>query len=286
MEPLFELLDNGQSYWLDNLSRQMLRDGSLERRVAMEGLRGVTSNPAIFHKAISGGTLYADQIAALAEAGRSVGEIYEELAVDDVRDACDVLRPVWQESDGVDGYVSLEVSPHLVHDAAGSIAEARRLWAAVDRPNLMVKIPGTPAGVSAIEELLFDGVNINVTLLFSIAAYEAVHEAYIRALGRRREAGRPLGTVASVASFFLSRIDVLVDGLLSQRIDREVGVAGAGPASLFGTSAIASARLAYRSFESRLATDDWDRLAQAGARPQRLLWASTSTKNPLYDPVR
>ena len=286
MEPLFELLENGQSYWLDNLSRQMLRDGSLERRVAVEGLRGVTSNPAIFHKAISGGTLYADQIATLAEAGRSVGEIYEELAVEDVRDACDVLRPVWQESDGVDGYVSLEVSPHLVHDTAGSIAEARRLWAAVDRPNLMVKIPGTPAGVPAIEELLFDGVNVNVTLLFSIAAYEAVHDAYIRALGRRREAGRPLGTVASVASFFLSRIDVLVDGLLSQRIGREGGDGGTGPASLFGTSAIASARLAYRSFERRLATDDWGRLAQAGARPQRLLWASTSTKNPLYDPVR
>ena len=286
MEPLFELLENGQSYWLDNLSRQMIRDGSLERRVAREGLRGVTSNPAIFHKAISGGSLYADQIATLAEAGRSVGEIYEELAVDDVREACDVLRPVWQDSDGVDGYVSLEVSPHLVHDTAGSIEEARRLWAAVDRPNLMVKIPGTAAGVPAIEELLFDGVNINVTLLFSIPAYEAVHEAYIRALGRRREAGRPLGTVASVASFFLSRIDVLVDGLLSQRIDRGGGDPAGGPASLFGTAAIASARLAYRGFERRLSDDDWNGLAAAGARPQRLLWASTSTKNPLYDPVR
>jgi transaldolase/glucose-6-phosphate isomerase len=285
MEPLFELLEHGQSYWLDNLSREMIRDGSLARRVEAEGLRGVTSNPAIFHKAISSGTLYADQIEALAGEGRSVAAIYEELAVTDVREACDVLRPVWQASDGVDGYVSLEVSPHLVHDTRGSIEEAKRLWDAVDRPNLMVKIPGTPAGVTAIEELLFEGVNVNVTLLFSVSAYEAVHRAYLNALNRRREAGRPLGTVASVASFFLSRIDVLVDGLLSQRIDRREATPE-GPASLFGTAAIASARLAYRSFESVLEGEEWEALAQAGARPQRLLWASTSTKNPLYDSVR
>ncbi|MCL7967678.1 MAG: bifunctional transaldolase/phosoglucose isomerase [marine benthic group bacterium] len=285
MESLFELLEHGQSYWLDNLSREMIRDGSLARRVEVEGLRGVTSNPAIFHKAISGGSLYTDQIEALAGEGLSVAGIYEQLAVTDVREACDVLRPVWQESDGVDGYVSLEVSPHLVHDTEGSIDEAKRLWDAVDRPNLMVKIPGTPAGVSAIEELLFDGVNVNVTLLFSVSAYEAVHRAYLDALIRRREAGRPLGTVASVASFFLSRIDVLVDGLLSQRIDRR-NADSAGPASLFGTAAIASARLAYRSFESVLGRDEWTALVEAGARPQRLLWASTSTKNPLYDSVR
>jgi transaldolase/glucose-6-phosphate isomerase len=285
MEPLFELLEHGQSYWLDNLSREMIRDGSLARRVESEGLRGVTSNPAIFHKAISGGTLYTDQIEALAGEGLSVAGIYEELAVTDVREACDVLRPVWQSSDGVDGYVSLEVSPHLVHDADASIEEAKRLWEAVDRPNLMVKIPGTPAGVSAIEELLFDGININVTLLFSVSAYEAVHRAYLDALARRREAGRPLGTVASVASFFLSRIDVLVDGLLSQRIDRREAVSD-GPASLFGAAAIASARLAYRSFESVLGGEEWNALVEAGARPQRLLWASTSTKNPLYDSVR
>ncbi len=285
MEPLLALLDHGQSYWLDNLTRDMIRDGSLARRVELEGLRGMTSNPAIFQKAISGGSLYEDQIRDLAESGQSVAGIYEALAVTDVREACDVLRPVWQSSDGVDGYVSLEVSPHLVHDTDASIAEAMRLWEAVDRPNLMVKIPGTPAGVPAIEQLLFDGVNVNVTLLFSISAYEAVAEAYVRALTRRQEAGRPLGTVASVASFFLSRIDVLVDGLLAHRIDRDSAEPD-GPAALFGTAAIASARLAYRSFESRASQEDWQQLVGYGARPQRLLWASTSTKNPLYDPTR
>ena len=177
MESLLALLEHGQSYWLDNLTRDMIRDGSLARRVEQDGLRGVTSNPAIFHKAISSGSLYEDQIRELAESGLSVAGIYEELAVTDVREACDVLRPVWQSSDGVDGYVSLEVSPHLVHDTDASIEEARRLWEAVDRPNLMVKIPGTAAGVPAIEELLIDGVNVNVTLLFSIPAYEAVAEA-------------------------------------------------------------------------------------------------------------
>ncbi|MGW8282815.1 MAG: bifunctional transaldolase/phosoglucose isomerase, partial [Gemmatimonadota bacterium] len=285
MESLFELLENGQSYWLDNLTRDMIRDGSLARRVESQGLRGVTSNPAIFHKAIAGGSLYESQIRDLAESGVSVAGIYEELAVTDVREACDILRPVWQSSDGVDGYVSLEVSPHLVHDTGASIEEALRLWGSVDRPNLMVKIPGTPAGIPAIEELLFDGVNINVTLLFSIPAYEAVAEAYIRALTRRQEADRPLGTVASVASFFLSRIDVLVDSLLAHRIDRSTADPE-GPAALFGRAAIASAKLAYQSFEERMGREDWAQLAGHGARPQRLLWASTSTKNPLYDATR
>ncbi len=285
MEPLLALLEHGQSYWLDNLTRDMVRGGELARRVEEQGLRGVTSNPAIFHKAIAGGRLYDDQIESLARSGRRVSEIYESLVVTDVQEACDVLRPVWQESDGVDGYVSLEVSPHLVHDTEGSIEEARRLWGAVDRPNVMIKIPGTPAGVPAIERLLYDGVNVNVTLLFAVDAYERVHEAYIRALHRRREAGRPLGTVASVASFFLSRIDVLVDGLLAHRIDGRTAVPG-GPASLLGTAAIASAKLAYRAWEERVSRDDWRELSDHGARPQRLLWASTSTKNPLYDPVR
>ncbi|MDT8435217.1 MAG: transaldolase [Gemmatimonadota bacterium] len=280
-----ELLRAGQSYWLDNLSRAMLRDGSLARRVEHEGLRGVTSNPAIFEKAITSTDLYDEQLERLAGSAASLREIYEALVVADVRDACDLLRPVWQESDGVDGYVSLEVSPRRMHDTAGSIEEGRRLWAAVDRPNLMIKIPGTPAGVPAIEELLFEGVNVNVTLLFSVAAYRDVADAHERALRRRHEAGRPLGSVASVASFFLSRIDVLVDSLLSQRLvpDRH----GAGPApSLFGAAALASARRAYRHFEERTASDGWRTLAGGGARPQRLLWASTSTKNPLYDPVR
>ncbi len=287
MNALLELLEHGQSYWLDNLTRDIVRDGELARRVEQQGLRGVTSNPAIFHKAITGGRLYDDQIRDLALAGASVSGIYEALVVTDVGEACDVLRPVWQSSDGVDGYVSLEVSPRLVHDTRGSVEEARRLWDAVDRPNLMIKIPGTPAGLPAIEQLLFDGINVNVTLLFSVGAYEAVHDAYVRALARRREAGRPLGTVASVASFFLSRIDTLVDALLSQRVGDGHHDDGGLPASgLFGQAAVASAKIAYRSFEQRIGREDWRDLVAHGARPQRLLWASTSTKNPLYDPVR
>ncbi len=284
MEIFFDLLQHGQSYWLDSLSREMIRGGELERRVRTEGLRGVTSNPAIFHKAISSGSEYDDQIRSLAAAGASVEDIYEALVVTDIREACDVLRPVYDESAGLDGYVSLEVSPHLVHDTAGSLREARHLWNAVDRPNLMVKIPGTSEGVPAIEELLYEGININVTLLFAVQAYEDVAAAYVRALQRRAAEGKPLDSVASVASFFLSRIDVLVDSLLSHR----VRVPGAEPAAqdLYGRAAVASAKLAYRSYQELIGGPDWQALDAAGARPQRLLWASTSTKNPLYDPVR
>ncbi|MGD8495783.1 MAG: transaldolase, partial [Gemmatimonadales bacterium] len=284
MKPLFELLEHGQSYWLDNLSREMIRSGELRRRVEEEGLRGVTSNPAIFHKAISRGDAYDDEIASMAAEGLPVPEMYERLVVADIRDACDTLRPVFDESVGADGFVSLEVSPRLIHDTEGSIEEGRRLWNAVDRPNLMIKIPGTPAGVPAIEELLYSGVNVNVTLLFDVPAYDEVARAHLRALRRRYDDGRPVSDVASVASFFLSRIDVLVDQLLGHRIDADL--TPAGPARLLGKAAIASARFAYRSFERHYSGDEWDELAGAGARVQRLLWASTSTKNPLYDSVR
>ncbi|MBT8461030.1 MAG: bifunctional transaldolase/phosoglucose isomerase, partial [Gemmatimonadetes bacterium] len=284
MEIFFDLLQHGQSYWLDSLSREMIRGGDLEMRVRTEGLRGVTSNPAIFHKAISSGSEYDDQIQSLATVGASVDDIYEALVVTDIQEACDVLRPVYDESAGLDGYVSLEVSPHLVHDTAGSLGEARHLWSAVDRPNLMVKIPGTAEGVPAIEELLYEGINVNVTLLFSVQAYEDVAGAYMRALQRRAAEGKPVESVASVASFFLSRIDVLVDSLLSHR----VRVPGTEPAAqdLYGRAAVASAKLAYRSYQELIRGPDWQALDAAGARPQRLLWASTSTKNPLYDPVR
>jgi transaldolase/glucose-6-phosphate isomerase len=284
VEIFLELLRQGQSYWLDSLGREMVRGGELELRVQEQGLRGVTSNPAIFHKAISSGSSYDEQIAELAHAGASVEEIYEALVVTDIREACDVLEPVYGESAGVDGYVSLEVSPHLVHDTRGSLDEARRLWAAVDRPNLMIKIPGTAAGVPAIEELLYEGVNVNVTLLFAVEAYEAVARAYVRALERRASEGKPLDTVASVASFFLSRIDVLVDQFLSHRVPSPEGEPAAQ--ALYGRAAVASAKLAYRSYQDISSTPEWQTLAAAGARPQRLLWASTSTKNPLYDPVR
>jgi transaldolase/glucose-6-phosphate isomerase len=284
MEILLDLLQHGQSYWLDNLTRGMIRGGELERRVREQGLRGVTSNPAIFHKAITSGSDYDPQIAELVASGASVEGIYEALVVTDIREACDVLRPVYDDSAAVDGYVSLEVSPHLVHDTEGSLAEARHLWAQVDRPNLMIKIPGTSEGIPAIEQLLYEGINVNVTLLFAVAAYEEVARAYVRALQRRAAEGMPVDSVASVASFFLSRIDVLVDRLLSHRVRRPAGAPAAQ--DLYGRAAVASAKLAYQSYVELAATDDWQYLVAAGARPQRLLWASTSTKNPLYDPVR
>ncbi len=269
------LIEHGQSYWLDNLSRRMLADGNLARRVSEEGLGGVTSNPAIFHKAMAKSHDYDDEIRADAIAGRSTQEICEALTVADVRAACDILRPVFDRSKGADGFVSLEVSPRLAHDTAGSIAEGHRLHDAVDRPNLLIKIPGTAAGVPAMEELLFEGINVNVTLLFSVESYQAVAHAYLQALERRLKAGRPINNVASVASFFLSRIDVLVDQLLGQRPATQV-------ASLLGKAGIANAKLAYRSFQDLIAGERWLALARHEARPQRMLWASTSTKNPGY----
>jgi transaldolase/glucose-6-phosphate isomerase len=285
MNPLHELLGHGQSYWLDNLTRGMIRSGELEQRVRDDGLRGVTSNPAIFNKAISKGHDYDDQISELVAEGRSVRNIYEELVVRDIQNACDVLRPVWDGSEGVDGYVSLEVSPYLAHDTDATIEEACRLYAWVDRPNVLIKIPGTAAGVPAIEECIFRGVSVNVTLLFSIRSYEAIALAYVQGLERRLQEGLPVDDVASVASFFLSRIDSLTDLLLGGRIspgtDQEPR-----PERLLGKAAVANAKLAYQRFLEIVASDRWQALAGAGARVQRMLWASTSTKNPLYDDVR
>jgi transaldolase len=287
MNPLRELLEHGQSYWLDNLTRQNIRSGELERRVTGEGRGGVTSYPAIFHKAISASKDYDDQIATLVRQGLMVSAIYERLVVSDIQAACDILRPVYDQSAGLDGYVSLEVSPYLAHDPGGSLDEARRLHRLVDRPNVFIKIPGTRAGVAAIEEALYEGININITLLFSIAHYEAVAEAYVRALERRAEAGRAVDDVASVASFFLSRIDVLTDQLLGHLIQPAM-TSGPGPRTeeLLGKAAIANAKLAYQHLVRILGSDRWKRLESRGARIQRLLWASTSTKDPLYDDVR
>ena len=264
----------------------MIHNGELKSRIASQNLRGVTSNPAIFHKAITSSAIYDEQIAQLADAGASAEDIYEALVVQDVQEACDVLRPVYDATEAADGFVSLEVSPLLAYDTAGTMEETRRLWRAVDRPNLCVKIPGTPAGVPAIEEMTYEGVNINVTLLFSVADYEAVANAYIAGLERRAAAGQPLGQVASVASFFLSRVDVLIDQLLAHRM-RPEGSAGydARPAELLGKAAIASAKLAYQHFKALVASERWTALAGQGAQAQRLLWASTSTKNPAYSDV-
>lgn len=284
MSALLQLQEHGQSYWLDNLTRGMLVDGGLARRVETEGLRGVTSNPAIFHNAITGSAQYDEDIARFTTRGLGVEEVYDRLTIADVQGACDVLRGVWESSGGVDGYVSLEVSPHLANDTEGTVREARRLHDEVARENVLIKIPGTPAGVPAIRQALFEGVNVNVTLLFSIAAYEAVADAHTEALEQRIEAGRPVDDVASVASFFVSRIDALTDRKLDALADAAEG-GSARVEALLGKAAIANARLAYVGFQRRLATDRWGRLARLGARPQRMLWASTSTKNPAYSDV-
>jgi transketolase len=286
MNPLVRLEQYGQSYWLDNLTRAMLTKGELRHRVSERGLRGVTSNPSIFKKAIAGSSDYDGQIEELVEQGCTTQEVYEAVVTTDVRDACDVLRPVYDASEGLDGYVSLEVSPHLAHDAQASINEAMRLHERVDRPNLFIKIPGTTAGLVAIEELLFEGIAVNITLLFSIERYEAVAEAYLRALERRAEAGRRLDEIASVASFFLSRIDVLADQLLAHRLTPAAAAEGEPLAQrLLGKVALANARLAYQRFNRILESERWRTLEAQGARVQRMLWASTSTKNPAYSDV-
>lgn len=288
MNPLRQLSDHGQSFWLDNLSRHMIQKGELKRLVVESNLCGVTSNPTIFNKAISKSRDYDAHIRQLTEAGRSTHEIYEALVTTDVRDACDVLRTVYDQTNGADGFVSLEVSPHLAHDAEGSIAEAHRLHAAVNRPNLFIKIPGTASGVTAVEQLLFDGINVNITLLFSIESYEAVAYAYMRALERRLAGRKPIDKVASVASFFLSRIDIAADQLLEHRIHMGRPTTSESEfdlSRLMGKTAIANAKLAYQSFKRILGRDRWHALARNGAKPQRMLWASTSTKNPDYNDV-
>lgn len=276
---------HGQSLWYDNIARDLLENGAIQALVD-EGVRGLTSNPSIFQKAITGGTAYDDQIRALATQGRSPQEIYEALAIDDIRRAADMLRPIYESSAGVDGYVSLEVSPLLANDTQGTIAEAARLWQAVDRPNLMIKIPATEAGLPAIAQSLAEGINVNVTLIFSREMYSWVIDAYLAGLRRRAESGQDVSRIASVASFFVSRVDTLVDDLLDRRI-----AAASDPAqkkrleALKGRTAIANAKLAYQLFRQKFSGAMWEALAAQGARVQRPLWASTSTKNPTYSDV-
>ena len=277
MSPLFELALFGQSYWLDDLTRQMIESGELQRRVTSEGLTGVTANPAIFRAALHASDAYDRQIGELAV--HPLNGIYEALIVADVRDACDILRPVFDRTEGRDGFVSLEVSPYLANNTQGSIAEAQRLWNAVARPNLFIKIPGTFEGIAAVEALLVAGINVNVTLLFSVERYEEIALAYMSALERRKLAGQSLADVASVASFFLSRIDTHVDEQLREKIAGGLGKAE----RLLGKCAIANAKIAYRRFKELTSSRRWLALEACGARPQRLLWASTSTKNPAYD---
>jgi transaldolase len=274
--PLVRLGELGQSPWYDYITRDLVTTGELARLIAEDGLRGMTSNPTIFEKAIAGSRLYDEDIRVQADAGRSPQEIFEHLAVADVRAACDTFAPLYRAAGGGDGLVSLEVSPTLANDTDATIHEAERLWRAVDRPNAMIKIPGTPEGLPAITHCIAAGINVNVTLLFSVDRYGEVIEAFLSGLERRLEAGRPLAGIASVASFFVSRVDGKVDPLLDRLGD---------PERLRGRIAIANACAAYRLFEWSLGTPRWDRLAKAGARPQRPLWASTSAKDPRYADV-
>ncbi|GIX28646.1 MAG: hypothetical protein KatS3mg123_2527 [Burkholderiales bacterium] len=287
MNPLKQLEQFGQSFWIDSISRELIASGQLARLIAEDGLKGLTSNPAIFEQAIAQGREYAAAVRqALRQGLREPGELYEALAIADIRDAADVLHPVFEATGGRDGYVSLEVSPRLAHDTRATVGEAQRLWRRVDRPNLMLKVPATPAGLPAIETLIAEGINVNVTLLFSRAVYEKVAQAYMAGLEKRLAAGFSLDSIASVASFFVSRIDTAVDGLLDERL--EAGVSDAERARLEGLRgrvAIANAKLAYQSYKALIASERWRRLAARGARTQRLLWGSTSTKNPAYRDV-
>lgn len=286
MNNLVNLLAYGQSYWLDNLSREKIKNGEIKRRVGEEGLRGITSNPSIFNKAFSSGTDYDEQIEQLAKEGKSTREIYDALTIKDVQDACDILKPVFEESKGTDGFVSLEVSPYLARDTQGTMAEARSLYQAVNRENCYIKIPGTKEGVAAIEEMLVEGVNINITLLFSIDHYEEVAFAYLRAIRRRLALGKSISNTVSVASFFLSRIDVLCDQLLEQYIiPTNTSHKNAEAANLLGKAGIASAKIAYQHYKEIFSGQEWKELEKKGAHVQRLLWASTGTKNKKYSDV-
>jgi transaldolase len=266
----------GQSLWLDYIDRVMLSNGDLARRIAEDALTGMTSNPTIFEKALAEGAAYDAELATVP-ASLSDRDAFFTLAATDVRAACDQFRGVYEATSGVDGYVSLEVSPDLARDAAGTIAEAHRLWTVVDRPNLMIKVPGTAEGAVAVQQLIADGINVNVTLLFSTEAHARVIEAYIAGLEQRAAAGHPIDRIASVASFFISRVD--------SAIDKQLAAKGGDAAALQGKAAIANARLAYRLFQAQFAGPRWAALAGKGARVQRPLWASTSTKNPAYRDV-
>lgn len=278
-DPLGLLSAEGVAVWLDDLSRERLRSGNLQRLVRDRHLVGVTSNPTIFQKAISAGSAYDDQIRDLAVRRVSVEESARLLTAYDVRWACDVLRPAYDATDGVDGRVSIEVDPRIAHDTERTIAEARALWWLVDRPNLFVKIPATIEGLPAISQALSEGISINVTLIFSLQRYGEVIEAFLEGIERARKAGRDLSRIASVASFFVSRVDTETD----RRLDK---IETMEAKELRGRTAIANARLAYQRHEKTLASERWQALADAGARPQRPLWASTGVKDPAYDDTR
>ena len=285
--PLKALLNFGQSVWLDYIRRDLLTTGELKRLIENDGLRGMTSNPSIFEKAITGSTLYAETLKGLESrkdldaAGR-----YEQLAIKDIQDAADIFRPVYDQSKFRDGYVSLEVSPYLAHKTQETLAEARRLWKAVGRPNVMIKVPGTPEGIPAFQQLISEGINVNVTLLFAFDVYVRVAEAYVAGLEQFVKGGGDPSRVASVASFFISRIDTLVDSEIDAKIKTTTNPAEiAALKNLHGKVAIANGKLTYQRYKQIFSGPKWDALAAKGAQTQRVLWASTSTKNPAYSDI-
>jgi transaldolase len=285
--PVQALLAQGQSLWLDYITRDLVRGGELQRLIEDHGIRGETSNPTIFGKAIATGTAYDEQMSDLVAQGIDANAIFEALAVTDIQDACDLFRPLYDRTAGLDGFVSIEVSPGRAHDTEGTLVEARRLWRSVARPNVMVKVPGTSEGAPAVEQLLAEGININITLLFSRRNHERVMQAYLDALEQRVAAGQPIERLASVASFFVSRVDTLVDALLEEKIAASHGddTTQERLRGLRGTAAIANAKLAYARFREIFEGDRFRRLKEHGARLQRPLWASTGTKNPAYSDV-
>jgi transaldolase len=283
--PLKELAALGQSIWLDYIRRNLIVSGELRRLIEEDGLRGMTSNPSIFEKAIAESHDYDDDIRAMALEGKGAEAIYETLSQRDVQSAADEFRPLYDSTDGKDGYVSLEVNPHLAHDTTGTIAEARRLWAALNRPNVFIKVPATAEGLPAIRQLISEGISVNVTLLFGLPRYRQVTDAYLAGIEARAAQGKPVKHVASVASFFVSRIDALVDPLLEKRITQGGGEADVEK-QLHGQVAVASAKMAYQMYKESFGSARFRTLADKGARAQRLLWASTGTKNPEYSDVK
>ena len=271
MTKMNELADLGQAVWLDYIRRSFTRSSEL-RALVKQGLRGVTSNPSIFQEAIAKSSDYDDALQPLIEKGHYVDVIYEKLILEDIQDAADILEPVYDRTSGADGFVSLEVNPALAYDAKSTIVDARRLWSAIERPNVMIKVPATDQGIAALRQLISEGINVNATLIFSLTHYERIVNAYITGLEDRAAAGGDLSEVASVASFFVSRVDTKADAALEE----------IGNEELQGKIAIANSKVAYDHFRDVLASQRWQNLADRGARPQRVLWASTSTKNPRY----
>ncbi|XGV97042.1 MAG: transaldolase [Leptolyngbya sp. BL-A-14] len=284
---LFEIKEYGQSIWMDNLARDLIKSGDLKTFIETRGLRGITSNPAIFEKAIAGNAMYDADIEAGIKAKKSTLEIYESLVFQDIRDACDIFKPIYDESGGLDGYISIEVPPDIANDTEKTISEARRYYSAIGKENVMIKIPGTSQGIPAVEQVISEGINVNVTLLFSVSSYVETFWAYIRGLEKRVAEGKDISKIASVASFFLSRIDTNIDGKIDKKL--EAGVPDQNIrdrlVAIKGKVAIANAKIAYQEYKKIIQSDRWKALSAKGANVQRLLWASTGTKNPDYSDV-